>query len=127
MKVATIIAQVLAGLTFVVLGSNAFLHFIPAVLPQDPGGQFLGILFQSKYILFVAAVQVIGGALLLVNRFVPLGLALLGPVLVNILLYHGLLSHAGWQPGVVNAILWVFLMFRYKKSFAGIFEAKPAI
>src|SRR5215470_13649940 len=124
MKVATIIAQVLVGLTFVVLGSNPFLHFIPAVLTQDLGGQFLSILFQSKYVLFVGAVQVIGGALLLVNRFVSLGLALLGPVLFNILLYHGLLSHAGWQPGVVMTILWVFLMFQYKKNFAGIFEAK---
>ena len=69
----------------------------------------------------------IGGALLIINRYVPLALALLGPVLFNILLFHGLLSHAGWQPGVVTAILWIFLMFRYKKSFVGIFEAKPAI
>jgi|SRR5215475_4046239 len=127
MKIATIIAQVLVGLTFVVFGLNPFLHFIPAVLPPGMGGDFLTILFASKWVLFVGAVQVIGGALVLVNRFVPLGLTLLGPVLFNILLFHGLLSHAGWQPGVVNAILWIFLMFRYKKSFAGIFEAKPAL
>lgn len=127
MKVATIIAQVLVGLTFVVFGLNPFLHFIPAVLPPGMGGDFLTILFASKWVMFVGAVQVIGGALLLANRFVPLGLTLLGPVLFNILLFHGLLSHAGWQPGVVNAILWIFLMFRYKKSFAGIFEAKPAL
>jgi putative oxidoreductase len=126
MKVATIIAQVLMGLTFVIFGLNPFLHFIPAVLPPGPGGDFLKILFESKYVLFIGGVQVIGGALLLINRYVPLGLALLGPVLVNILLFHGLLSHTGWQPGAVNAILWIFLMFRYKKSFVGIFAAKPA-
>jgi len=124
MKIATIVAQVLLVIEFVVFGSNPFLHFLPATLPPGLGGQFLSILFESKYVLFVGAVQVIGGALLIVNRYVPLALALLGPVLFNILLFHGLLSHAGWQPGVVSAILWVFLMFRYQKNFAGIFAAK---
>src|SRR5262249_10260458 len=124
MKIATIIAQVLVGFTFVFFGSNAFLHFLPAVLPPGPGGEFLKLLFESKYVYFISAVKVIGGALVLINRFVPLGLALLGPVLFNILLFHGLLSHAGWQPGAVMTALWIFLVFRYKKNFAGIFEAK---
>jgi|SRR5215470_4469071 len=124
MKILTIIVQVLVGFTFVFFGSNAFLNFLPAVLPPGLGGQFLTILFESKIVYFISTIQVIGGALLLVNRFVPLGLTLLGPVLFNILLFHGLLSHPGWQPGVVMTILWIFLMFRYKKNFAGIFEAK---
>jgi putative oxidoreductase len=124
MKVVTIIAQVLVGLVFVVFGSNAFLHFIPAVLPPGQAGEFLGILFASKWVLFIGGIQVIGGALLLVNRFVPLGLTLLGPVIFNILLFHGLLSHAGAGPGIVVAILWIFLFWRYSKNFAGIFAAK---
>ncbi len=124
MKIATIVAQVLIGLVFVVFGSNAFLHFLPAVLPPGPGGDFLKLLFATHYVLFVGGVQVIGGALVLANRFVPLGLTLLGPVIVNILLFHGLLSHEGWQPGAVMASLWIFLFFRYKGNFAGIFAAK---
>lgn len=124
MKIVTIIAQVLVGLVFVVFGSNAFLHFIPAVLPPGQAGEFLGILFSSKWVLFVGGVQVLGGALVLSNRYVSLGLTLLGPVIFNILLFHGLLSHPGWQPGVVMAILWIFLFFRYQKNFAGIFAAK---
>ena len=83
MKIATIIAQVLVGLVFVVFGSNAFLHFLPAVLPPGVGGEFLGILFASKYVLFVGGVQVVGGALVLANRYVTLGLTLLGPVIVR--------------------------------------------
>ena len=45
MKIATIIAQVLVGLVFVVFGSNAFLHFLPAVLPPGVGipGNFVYI------------------------------------------------------------------------------------
>lgn len=124
MKAATIVAQVLVGLVFVVFGSNAFLHFINGPLPPGPGGDFARLLAQSHYDLFVGGVQVIGGALLLSNRFVALGLTLLGPVIVNILLFHGLLSHPGWQFGVVVAIVWIFLFSRYKRNFAGIFTAK---
>ncbi len=124
MKVLTIVAQVLVGLVFVIFGSNAFLHFLNAPLPPGPGGEFLKLLFDSHYVLFVGGVQVIGGALVLSNRFVPLGLTLLGPIIVNILLYHVLLSHQGWQPGAVVAILWIFLFSRYKANFAGIFAAK---
>jgi len=126
MKIATIIAQVLVGLVFVFFGSNAFLHFMNPPPPPGLAGQFLTILFESKWVYFISAVQVMGGLLLLVNRFVPLGLALLGPVLFNILLFHGLLFHPGWQPGVVMTLLWLFLFWRYKKNFAGLFEAKPA-
>ena len=127
MKVVTIIAQVLVGLTFVFFGSNAFLHFMNPPPPSGLAGQFITVLYVSNWLLFVGAIQVIGGALVLVNRFVPLGLLLLGPVIFNILLFHGLLNHTGWQPGVVMALLWTFLMFRYKKNFAGVFEAKPAL
>ncbi len=126
MKVATIIAQVLVGLVFVFFGSNAFLNFLRAPLPPGPGGEFAKLLSESHYGLFVGGVQVIGGALLLVNRFVPLGLTLLGPVIFNILLFHSLLSHPGWQAGVVMTILWFFLFWRYKKNFVSLFEAKAA-
>jgi len=124
MKVATLIARILVGLVFFVFGLNPFLHFLPAVLPADLGGQFLSLLFQSHYVLFVAGVQVVGGALLLVNRYVPLALALLGRVLVNILLYHALLSHPGGSIAVVVAILWGFLFYRYRQNFAGLFVQK---
>lgn len=124
MKIATIVAQVLVGLTFVIFGSNAFLQFMKGPLPPGLAGEFVTVLFVSKYVLFVGGVQVLGGALLLINRYVPLGLAVLAPVIVNILLFHGLLNHQGWQPGAVMAILWIFLFWRYKRNFAGVFEAK---
>lgn len=126
MKIATLIARILVGLVFFVFGLNPFLHFIPAVLPADLGGQFLNLLFQSHYVLFVGAVQVAGGALLLINRYVPLALTLLGPVIVNILLYHLLLSHPGGPLAIFVAILWGFLFYRYRQNFSGLFVQKAA-
>src|SRR5437660_12340915 len=88
MKIAAIIARVLLGLMFVVFGANIFLHFIPMPpLPPTPAGDFSKALMESHYILVVGALQVIGGALLMLGRFVPLGLTLLGPVIVNIVLF----------------------------------------
>jgi uncharacterized membrane protein YphA (DoxX/SURF4 family) len=123
MKVATIIARVLLGLVFVVFGSNAFLQFMP--MPEMTGrpAQFIGALAATGYLQTIAALQVIGGALLLIGKFVPLGLTLLGPIIVNIVLYHLFLEPSGMPIAVVVALLEAFLIWRYWPAFAGILRA----
>jgi len=121
MKIVVIIARILLGAIFLFFGSNAFLHFLPAQLPPGIAGQFAGAMFQSHYIYFVSGIQVIGGALLLINRYVPFALTILGPVIVNILLFHFLMLPVGWQPGVFCAILWILLFVHYRQYFSGIF------
>jgi len=69
----------------------------------------------------VAALQVAGGALLLVNRFVPLGLVLLGPVIVNIILYHLFLNPSGAALAIVVVILWLIVFDAHRQYFSGIF------
>src|SRR2546427_8512481 len=88
MKILIIIARSLLGLIFVVFGLNAFLHFIPMPPPQGLAGDFMKALFVSHYFYVVAVLQIAGGALCLLGRFCPLGLTLLGPVIVNILLFY---------------------------------------
>ncbi len=121
MKIAIIIARILLGLVFLFFGLNGFLHFLPAQLPPGLAGQFAGALFQSHQMHVVSAIQVIGGALLLINRYVPFALTILGPIIVNILLFHFLMLPVGWQPGVLTAILWIFLFIHYRQYFSGIF------
>ena len=87
------IARLLLGLVFVVFGLNGFLQFINAPLPSGIAGQFLSALIQSHYVFVVSTMQVASGALLLANRYVPLALVLLGPVIVNIFFY---LSSSPW-------------------------------
>src|ERR1700687_5219988 len=126
MKITALIARILLGLVFFVFGLNAFLHFIPAVFPSGWAGQFLTVLFQSHYLLFIGAVQVAGGALLLVNRYVPLALTILGPVIVNILLYHLLLDHNGAAVAIVVAILGGILFFRNRQHFSSLFVQRTS-
>jgi len=125
MKIAVIIARILLGLTFVFFGANGLHPFLQmGPMPTGLAGQFLTVLFQSHWVMFVSGVQLVSGLLLLINRYVPLGLILLGPVVVNILLYHALLSPAGAQLAVVVTILWIFLFYRYRQYFSGIFVQK---
>jgi uncharacterized membrane protein YphA (DoxX/SURF4 family) len=122
MKIAILIARLLLGLICVVFGLNGFLNFLSmGPMPTGLAGQFIGALILSHYFWVVAAVQVIGGVLLLVNRFVPLGLVLLGPVIVNILLYHVFLNPAGIGLAIVVAILWLIVFYGHRQYFSGIF------
>jgi len=121
MKIATIIARVLLGLIFVVFGSNIFLHFIPMPpLPATLAGDFSKALMQSHYMYVVGLLQVSGGLLLLIGRYVPLGLTLLGPVIVNILLFHLFLEPTGLPMAILVAVLALFLLWRHRANFAGL-------
>ena len=124
MKIAVLIARTLLGLLFLVFGLNGFFHFIPMPPPTGLAGQYMGALFVSHYLVVVFLLQVVGGALLLANRYVPLGLLLLGPVLVNILLFHIAFYPAGLPLPLFLAVLEILLVYAYRASFAGIFAAK---
>jgi len=90
-------------------------------MPTGLAGQFMGALVLSHYYWAVAALQILGGALLLANRFVPLALVLLGPVIVNIPLYHAFLNPAGMVPAMVVTILWFIVFYHRRQYFSGIF------
>ena len=124
MKIATLIARVLLGLIFVVFGSNAFFHFIPMPpIPQNLAGDFIKVFFASGYVYVIGGLQVFGGLLLLIGRFVPLGLTILGAITVNILLFHILMAPEGFPPAIVVTVLELFLLWRYRQSFAGLMRA----
>lgn len=124
MKILFLIARLLLGLTFVVFGLNGFLNFLSGPMPTGLAAQFIGALIMSHYFWVVAALQIIGGLLLLVNRYVPLGLVLLGPVLVNILLYHLFLNPAGIVLAIVVTVLWFVVFYAHRQYFSGIFAQR---
>jgi hypothetical protein len=121
MKIASMIARYLLGLVFVVFGLNGFLQFIPqGPMPTGVPGQFMGALFASHYMLPVFAFQLIGGILLLINRYVPLGLTILAPIIVNILMVHILLLPAGLPLAIIVLILWILVFVSVRPAFDGI-------
>lgn len=126
MKYATIAVRTLLGLMFFALGLNHFLKFfappMPEGLPPDALA-YIGALSSSGYMDAVKVLELVGGFLLLVGKFVPLGLTLLMPVIVNILLYELFLLH---KPGVavVLTLMGLFLIVAHRSTFAPFFT-KP--
>jgi putative oxidoreductase len=99
MKIVVLIVRLLLGLVFFVFGLNAFLQFLKGPIPGGLAGQFL---------------------------YVPLALTILGPVIVNILLYHLLLNHEGIGGALTVAVFWFALFFHYRQYFSGIFTARAS-
>jgi len=126
MKIAALISRILLGLVFVVFGLNGFLNFIKGPLPSGVAGQFLGSLMQSHFVFVVSAVELAGGALLLANRYVPLALVLLGPVIVNIFFYHLLMDRSGLIIAIVVIILWGLIALRHRQYFSGLFVQRAS-
>jgi putative oxidoreductase len=127
MKIVVLIARILLGLVFFVFGLNKFYPFIPSgPLPTGVAGEFMGAMVSTKYIMIVGAFEVAGGLLLLINRYVPLALSLLAPVIVNVLIVGILLTRMALGSGAVVAVLWLIVFVRFRSSFAGIFEAQPS-
>jgi uncharacterized membrane protein YphA (DoxX/SURF4 family) len=115
----TIGARVLLGLVFFVFGLNHFLSFMPPPKTMPEGAAALAGAFAKSGYLFqlIGGTQVIAGAMLLTNRFVPLALAFLAPVIVNIILFHAFLEPSGLLVPVVVLALELFLAWAYRETF----------
>lgn len=120
MNTASTIARYVLGLMFTVLGLNGFLQFLPMAPVPPLAGRFLEILGTSHYMVPVFSLQLVCGLLFLSGRYVPLALTLIAPVIVNILLYHGLMNPGGILPGLLAAVCWLLVFYRVRVAFAGI-------
>jgi len=121
MKIAALIARILLGLIFVFFGLNGFLQFLSGPLPPGLAGQFIGALMQSHYVLFVSAVQVISGVLLLVNLYVPLALVLSAAEIANILAFHIFMAPSQIFMALLVAILWIIVFVQQRQYLACLF------
>ncbi|HEY5080199.1 MAG TPA: DoxX family protein [Opitutaceae bacterium] len=125
MKIAALVCRILLGLTFLVFGLNGLFPFIPqGPMPTGPAGQFLGVLISTHYIVVPSAVMVVTGALFLVNRFVPLALVLIAPVIVNILVFHLCMNPGGIVPGTLVTLFWFVVALRERSASSGLMRAR---
>ena len=125
MKHIPTIARLLLGLLFTVFGANMWLHFIPIPLPPEgPAANFMFAIYGSGYLTVVKVLEVAGGVLLLSGRFTNLALTLLGPVVVNIALYHFFLVKGGYEMPVVLGVLSLVALSGRKDFLNTLFAAK---
>src|ERR1700721_4089830 len=124
MRTLSAIARYLAGVIFLIFGLNGFLNFIPLPPPSGVAGQFMGVMYASHYLWVIFAFQVAATVLLLVNRYVPLAVAVLAPVIVNILVFHALMAPSGLPLPPLVAVLWAVIFVDVRPAFAGLFQAR---
>jgi hypothetical protein len=124
MKITTVIARFLLGLIFLVFGLNGFFHFIQMPPPTGTAAQFFGALYVSNYLAVIFLLQIIPAILLLLNRYVPLALTLLAPIIVNILLVHLLMVPSGLPLAIVVTVLWGIVFLSVRSAFAGLFQQR---
>jgi putative oxidoreductase len=125
MKIVVAIARILLGLIFVFFGANLMHPFLPVPpMPPGPMKDFNTVLYVTHYTVMVGFFQFLGGFLLLINRYVPVGLIILAAILVNILTTHALIMHGGFAIPIVVTILWLLVFWRVRGAFAGVFQAK---
>lgn len=106
-------------------GLNGFLHFLPAPPLAGEAGAFIGALLASGFLMpLVKLVETTGGALLLANRFVPLSLALLAPIVVAINGFHIALAPAGGGAAYLSLALELFLAFGYRDAYWPMLKAR---
>lgn len=125
MKIAATIARYLLALIFLVFGLNHYLNFIPmGAMPTGLAGQFFSVLMVSHYLYVVAFFEVAPAVLLLINRYVPLSLTLLGPVIFNILLTGLLISRQALPMAAILIVLWLLVAYRVRSAFSGILQQR---
>ena len=122
---APTVARIVLGLAFTLFGLNGFLQFMPTPPMPEAAGALLGAFVGSGYLMaLVKATEIVVGLLLLSGRFVPLALALLAPVMVNIVLFHVFLAPAGLAVPLFLLALHGYLAWAYRDAFRPMLRAK---
>jgi putative oxidoreductase len=126
-RIAPAVARYLLGLMFVVFGANFFLHFLPQPPLSGTSGEVAVGLMKSGYIMqVVKSVEIAAGLLLLFNRFVPLALTLLAPIVIGIVGFHLSLAPAAGAAAYLAFALEVFLAYSYRDAYGPLFASHAA-
>jgi uncharacterized membrane protein YphA (DoxX/SURF4 family) len=126
-KILSAIPRILLGLVFAVMPWMAILRLVSNPPLPPPAAAFIGALMKTGYMLpLIWGTEIAAGVLILLGIFVPFGLVLLAPVLVNIFLYHIFLARPGIEMAVIVCLLELIVAWQYRRSFDSLFVSAPA-
>ena len=116
-------ARILLGIIFLVFSLNYWLQFIPIPSPaaESLAAGFMGAIYGSGFLTLVKVLELVSAVLLLSGRYINLALTLLGPIVVNILLFHVLIKQADHGLSILIAILALVVLIGQKNYLKTIF------
>ncbi|MBU9714594.1 DoxX family membrane protein [Evansella tamaricis] len=120
-------ARIFLGIIFLGAGINGYfvIFGLDPFIATSPEAMAL---FEFQYLLvFEKTLEVICGILLLINRFVPLSLAVLSPIIANIFLLHLFLDRSLLLLAIVLVLTLGYLLYQYRWNFLGILERKVSL
>lgn len=119
-KYLTVAVRILFGALFAFSGFTGLFNLGPQSMEGMPAEAvaFATALGESGFIMPVTkAVELVAGIMLLANRFAPLALALLAPLVIGIFGFHTLLAPSGAAMAIVLAVAEIYLAWAYRESF----------
>ncbi len=118
-------ARIILGLIFFVFGLNGFFNFIPMPPPPENMMKFVMALMDTGYFMKLLKVtEVVCGALLLANIYVPLSLIILAPIAVNIFMLHAFMAPDGLPMAIGILVLGGLLAWNRSDKFKEILKMK---
>jgi hypothetical protein len=116
-------ARILLGIIFLVFSLNYWLKFIPIPSPaaETLAAGFMGAIYGSGFLTLVKVLELLSAVLLLSGRYINLALTLLGPIVVNILLFHVMIKQADHGLSILIAILAIVVLIGQKNYLKTIF------
>lgn len=118
MKIFLMTLTAIYGLFWLVFGLNGFFHFFAIPAPSGEAATFMQALVDTGYVMpIVYGTQIIAGIMLLTRRFVPLALLILGPIVMNIMLYDLFLNSSGLVIGCILSAFYAILFFNDRQKF----------
>lgn len=127
MKALPSILRISLGSIFLVYGLDGFFPFMPKSLVSEQATNFISAMIDSGYLWTLLKVgETVGGAMLILNLYVPLALVLLAPIVVNVVGFHFFLNPedraVGIYPvGVTLVLLELSLAWLYREYFQSLF------
>lgn len=125
-RVPLYISRLFLGFIFFVAGLNGYfvIFNLEPFIATSPKAMSL---FEFQYLLiFEKSLEILCGILLIINRFIPLALAILSPIVANIFLLHLFVDHSLILLAIIIVILHIYLLFCFRENFIGILEKKPS-
>jgi uncharacterized membrane protein YphA (DoxX/SURF4 family) len=124
MKIAMIIVRTLMGLLLLFASVTYLFKLIPIPPAEGIAKTYNDGLAVVNTMLVVKVLELLCGLAFVTGRFVTLAVIVIFPIIVNILMFHGVVMPSGLGPGLFLLVCDLFLAYYYRRNYETVFAVK---